>query len=275
MADSSMVALAIAVKISAILFPSSAFIPVAAEMSAVVGSSVRIYRGWPMQKQLTDDAQAGVTSISVIEAVGMVHNTTRWQYGVTTPLPEMTLYATLQTISGVQATTLSGTPVAGYLIAVELGGDNYVYTVTSTDTLGTILIALTSLIPGTTTDGISTLYFASQPVCRQVRVGQIATVQRVVRQQTQSFKINVWAPNPGLRDLVTSTIDAVLADTPFLFLSDGTGGRLLYGSNLVVDVSENAGIYRRELTYSVDYPTTRTEKDTTLVVGISQIEMEA
>jgi hypothetical protein len=66
----------------------------------------------------------------------------------------------------------------------------------------------------------------------------------------------VWCADPATRDAVGGAVDSALSGIDFLGLADGTSGRVRYLGSTVSDTWEDAALYRRELIYSVDYPTT-------------------
>jgi hypothetical protein len=88
-----------------------------------------------------------------------------------------------------------------------------------------------------------------------------------VRRQVQSFRIICWCPTPLLRDAVSSAIDLSLATIRFITLSDGTAARLIFSSSTVFDQSQDAILYRRDLIYSVEYATTLSALQPSMLFG--------
>lgn len=80
-----------------------------------------------------------------------------------------------------------------------------------------------------------------------------------MRRQEQGFRITAWCSAPGIRDATCTLIDAALAGIPFLALPDGSAGRLRYRGTATMDQSQDAALYRRDLIYTVEYPTTLTD----------------
>ena len=66
----------------------------------------------------------------------------------------------------------------------------------------------------------------------------------------------MWCPSPALRDLVAGLIDQALSDSNWLSLSDGTAGFVRMAHSKVFDQSQNANLYRRDIIYNIEYPTT-------------------
>jgi hypothetical protein len=85
--------------------------------------------------------------------------------------------------------------------------------------------------------------------------------------QEQGFQVSVWSPTPTLRDGAAQVIGGLLAQTSFLTLADGTGGRLRYRSTANYDADQASSIYRRDLSYDVEYGTTVTSNNPTMLFG--------
>ena len=64
-----------------------------------------------------------------------------------------------------------------------------------------------------------------------------------------------------------SRVDSDLARLTFLALPDNSQGRLTYKGTNVYDQSQNAMLFRRDITVSVEYSTISTEAGTPMVFG--------
>ncbi len=62
-------------------------------------------------------------------------------------------------------------------------------------------------------------------------------------------------------------IDAALAMMPFIAMPDGTAARLIYAGSTVFDQSQDAILYRRDLAYTVEYATTITALQPSMLFG--------
>ena len=69
-------------------------------------------------------------------------------------------------------------------------------------------------------------------------------------------------------DLRADVLDAAFAATPFLGLPDGSAARLAYVATTSFDQHEDAGLYRRDLVYSVEFPTTQTTTQPAMLFGV-------
>ena len=99
------------------------------------------------------------------------------------------------------------------------------------------------------------------------RVVTDAQVRQEVRRQEQGFRITCWCPNPATRDAAAGAIDQSLSGQRFISLPDGTSGRLTYAGNTVFDQSQNARLYRRDLTYNVEYATVISRTQPSMLFG--------
>ena len=64
-----------------------------------------------------------------------------------------------------------------------------------------------------------------------------------------------WCPTAATRDSSASAIDQSFAALSFIDLPDGSQGRLTYSGTSEFDQSRDALLYRRDLLYTVEYPT--------------------
>ncbi len=78
-----------------------------------------------------------------------------------------------------------------------------------------------------------------------------------LRRQTRLFEIGVWASGYARRDIAAAAIDAGLAAVSRLALVDGSVAVMTYDSSRQDDDQQQAGIYRRDLVYALNYATTQ------------------
>jgi len=145
---------------------------------------------------------------------------------------------------------------------------SYVYATQSGDTPETVAANLAS---SARTDWIVNLSGATLAIPGAgsvlVRVVADASVMQEVRRQEQGFRITCWCPTPTARDASASAIDLLLVSFQFINLADGSLGRLQYRGTLVFDQSQDALLYRRDLLYDVEYPTTVTALQPAMLFG--------
>ncbi|GAN79778.1 hypothetical protein [Acidocella aminolytica] len=249
MADISDVANALVSACAAAIYPGGA-------SASVTGANTRVYYGWPVAENLDNDGAAGIVNVSVFASTNMTKLTTRYpiDWGAMVTVPTVTLTATL---SG-QVITLGGTGGAGQNFGILAGNTAYIHSVTASDTPGTVAAAFAAALGavGVTASGDAITFPASLPVYA-ARVGAVGQWLGEMRRQEQGFLVTVFAPTPALRDATAAAIDGALAGVNWLTLADGSSGRLLYHSSRSDDKPGVATVWRRTLTYTVEYATTQ------------------
>jgi hypothetical protein len=249
MADESDVETALVGVIGGALYPSGLSGP-----CVVAGAACRIYRGWPVTAALDADLSGGTTNISVTATQGHSRNTSRWPdlwVPQTQTSPSLTA-----SVSGTSV-TFGGTTATGQVAAVIADAAWASWRLQGSDTpesvASTLAAALGSVRAATASGATLTVPGAIRLIAR-VEADQ-ATLH-LSRRQLQAFRVTAWCPDPATRDAIGSAVDSALSGIDFVGLADGTSGRLRYVGTTVSDRWEDATLYRRELTYTVDYPTT-------------------
>ena len=237
---------------------------------AVSGAICRIYRGWPTPAALDADLSAGRVNVSVAGVAGSARLTTRFpdQWSIPNPVQP----ALSAAVSGLVA-TFGGTASIGQLAALLVDGRAAVHRTAPGDTPASVAAALAAElvqvgVPAAAS-GASVAIAAARSVVARVTADQKAV--RETRRQQQHFAVTCWCADPATRDAIGSAIDGALSGIDFVGLADGSSGRLLFVASVTSDRWEDAVLYRRELTYSVDYATTITETQPAMIVGGSQI----
>lgn len=258
MADQSDVETALVTLVSAALYPNGT------NASSVPEADCRIYRGWPNAAALDSDLRAGIVNVTVFPGHGTGRVTTRYQQEWTANLVAPTLTAV---VSGLTI-SFGGSADLGQLAGILVGENVYPYRTQPGDTPASVaanlaaqaridqivqLSGATLIIPG-----------ASRLLARVVAD---AVARKEVRRQTQTFRITCWCPTPSLRDTVALAIDLTLAAVTFIDLPDDTQARLIYAGTTVVDQSQDALLYRRDLLYSIEYATVLAATQPTMLFG--------
>lgn len=246
MADQSDVETAVAALVAGFLYPNGT----AAE--SAVGFGCRVYRGWPQRVALDADLAAGLAHLSVVAGASGQRTTTRYpdEWRMTrhrTP----TLVAT----AAVGNVMFSGDAAVGQLAGVEVGGVAYVHRTVAGDTPTSVVAKLAAMLPGAGAVGAVLDLPGVLPLARVVAD---QTGSRETRRQLQAFRVVCWTATPGSRDVLASFVDGALSAVDFIGLTDGSAGRLRFVSSGLSDRARDAGVYRRDLLYSVDYATTLT-----------------
>lgn len=245
MADQSDVESVLVALAAAALYPNGTGI------ASVTGADCRIYRGWPNAAALDTDLRAGIVNVTVFPAQGG-RVTTRYQQEWAASPAAATLSAA---VSGHTA-SFGGSAGLGQLAGLLVDSRTYAYRTQPGDTPASVAANLASQVR---VDRIVQLSAAAVMVPGAgrllARVVADTPAQKEVRRQVQTFRITCWCPTPVTRDTSAVAIDQALADMPFIDLSDATQGRLIYAGTTVFDQSQDALLYRRDLTYSVEYAT--------------------
>ena len=247
-----------------VMLASEALYPSGTEESSVPGPVCRVYRGWPKAAALNADLAAGRINVTVFPSSSAMRNTTRYpDEWVTVPCsPALTV-----TVSGISV-TFGGAASFGQLAGVLVDGRSYAYRTTNSDTPASVAANIAALARADTIVALTlaTLTFQGAGDV-QARVVADASGLMEVRRQIQSFRIICWCPTPLLRDATAAAIDSSLATTRFITLSDDSAARLIFAGTTVFDQSQNAMLYRRDLVYTVEYATTVTGLQPSMLFG--------
>jgi hypothetical protein len=264
MADQSDVEAALVGVIGGALYPSGLSGP-----CAVPGAVCRIYRGWPVPAALDADLAAGYSNVSVSPVSGHTVNTTRWPDAWIAPAQAA---PTLTASVAGDSVTFAGTAAVGQVAAVIADAAWAARRTQAGDTPEIVAAGLGQLLA--TVRGVS-VAGATMTVPGAVRLtARVEADQpslRLARRQAQAFNVTIWCADPATRDAVGSAVDSAVAGIDFIGLADGTSGRLRYLSSDVSDRWEDATLYRRALTYSVDYPTSIAQDLPRMAVGSTRV----
>ena len=235
----------------------------------VLGSSIRVYRGWPPSSALNADLANGVVNVSIFSIADDTRNTTRWglSESIVPGISTLTIVATHGSV------TVGGMPAVGQLVGLIVNNDSFSYRVQIGDGVAAVAAQLASLVrvshPCMQNGAVLTIPNASRLIARAVAD---ATVQTEWARQEQGFRVSIWAPNPSARDVVCSAVTGGLAQITFLNLADGSAGRLRYRKTAAHDDDQSAKLYRRDLIYSVEYGTTVTSDSPSFLFGDAAID---
>ena len=242
---------------------------------SVVGVDVKIVTGIPVKKTLDEYLNAGKAFVSINSIERMDRNVTRYSkewhtISVDTATIGVGIARTDVSDYGV---TLTGTITAGQLVVLQLGATVYTHAVLVTDTLDSIATALAALIPGGSAVANVISFSTLEKVTGGVSVSAIAA-QEIKRQQ-KIFCVSIWSPTNEFRDTLGEAIDLHLSDIERFVLPDDFYARIIYTGTIDRDGFQVHRLYKRELDYSIEYPTTRTKTFNTLVVTELQLEDNA
>ena len=238
------------------------------------GNPLRLYRGWPVSTRLVEGVRAGHTHVTVFADTAMARNTTRYlaqDFALSPPAPPTLLLRAIDNLL-----TVNGEPAAGYLCGVLLGplgsGVGYSYRVLDGDTCEDVAGALAGQIDGATLEGVVVTMPTDIAVARVV---QDVTSAIEVRRQDQVFRLCFWSPSPQIRDVVVAAADVAMARLSRITLASGWSVYVRYHGTRVEDASGQAEVWRRDLMFSVEYPTAATTTTTQMLFGYVEVGPKA
>lgn len=245
--------------------------------SAIAGPdgpvTCRVYRGMPNAPALEADLARGVMHASVFAEPHPVKNVTRYprEWREVTPVP-----ATLSVTVAGTAATFGGVCAAGQLAGVAVDGAIFPYAVQQADTPPTVASNLAALVRAAgwlvTYQGSTLAVPGATRLVARVVAGGIAL--RELKRQVQTFRVSLWCPDPATRDEAAALIDRGLAAPQFVALADGASARLRFAGAETTDRSIDAGLYRRDLLYEAEYPTTEAAMTPAMLFGVGGIEAD-
>ena len=261
MPDRANVEQALAALISTIVYPSGV------DVAGLIETGCRIYRGWPVPRLLEEELAQGVVHVSVQPVGGTTRDRTR--YG-----SDWQGFSPAATLSGVvngDVVTFSGTGGPGHVAGVRVDGHAYSYRMRSGDSTALVAAALAEQVradrPAVAVG--SDLYVVAG-LGLLVRVVTDGVGGRELRRQSAVFRITFWCPDPATRDLVVAAVDSSMAGALFIDVG-GWACRLQLSGESSTDEGSAGGVWRRDLLYSVEYPTTASETLSAMLFGIADV----
>ncbi len=268
MADQSDVENALAALVANALYPQGSAAP------GVVTPLCRVYRGYPVPSSLDADLAAGIVNISVAATAAGMKNVTRypriWQD--VAPVTQTLTVA----VKGLYA-TFAGTCAAGQLAGIMVDDQAFSYAVQATDSPATVASNLAAQIraAGWIVDYEGSMLAMPTALRVKARVVAGVTALKELRRQVQEFSISFWCPDPATRDEVVPVVDVALTTPLFMPLADGSYGRVRFEQTVTEDKTGEASLYRRNLVYDVEYPTTLTQMSPAMLFGTLAVSVNA
>jgi hypothetical protein len=262
MADISDVEQAVTDLVTSSLYPEGGSQP------SIVGVLCRIYRGWPNAATLNADLSDGAVNVTIASDNDSGRTTTRylprWQHTRTDPGAN---------ISAVDHTiTIAGSPAAGDVVGVIIDGVPCAVRVQTGDSPELVASNLAQLIQSkkmASVQGARITVPGAASITARVVCDSPATFES--RRQEKDLRITCWCPAPSVRDAVAAAIDAGINQIVFLPLPDPAQARIIYRNTANYDQAQNAMLYRRDLIYTVEYPTLITNQQPSMLFGASDL----
>ncbi|MBO9539678.1 hypothetical protein J7643_03700 [bacterium] len=230
--------------------------------SAIEGLShlAIVYPGWPTQANLQDVVGKGIQSHVSVYALPGERNTTRFAQAMAI---ERAPVVSLTASTGPGVVSFGGTVSGDHNVAVRMDrASPIVYGVPAGTTLANAALGVADAINGAMIPGIvasangAVVTVSGSPAPRlDVIIGGTGSLIRLLRQQEKHFMVTVWAPGPDVRETLAEAIDDRLGTMDRLPLSDFPG-RIRYQSTYEEEPQDRLQVFRRSLTYSVEWART-------------------
>lgn len=87
------------------------------------------------------------------------------------------------------------------------------------------------------------------------------------KRQDRCFQISIWCATPHQRESLTDLLDSALSNINRLSLADGSTGNMHYSHSFTTDMLEKENIYRYDLYYNIEFPTTLSAVDPVVIAN--------
>ena len=261
MADQSDVEIAIQSIIASALYPNGT------SEASVIGNICRVYRGTPSAPALSADIRSGILNITVM-AQSAVKNTTRYPRDWKTVAPVQT---SLSVTVSRDTISFNGKCALGQLVGIMINGQVYTYAVQAIDSPATVASNIAQIIgtAGWIVEYAGHTITTPGAYLISARVVAGAFALQEIKRQSQEFQISLWCPDPNSRDAVAPLIDEALSEVNFIALNDGSSARISFSGSEVSDQVSDATLFKRELSYLVEYPTIISQITPAMLFGIN------
>jgi hypothetical protein len=268
MADISDVMDALRASVALAIYPNGSGQPsvLPPPAASTAPSPARIYCGWPNSAKLDSDMAAGIANVSIFPKTGMTRNTTRYQLGWE---DSIIVPATITASVTNSTANYAGSGGVRQIAGIRSNGVAYAHVASAADTPSTVAAALAAQVPGAVLSGASVTVPGAVDV--EARVVGFNTAAMETRRQVQELMIAFWTPTPSLRHAAAALVDVALSQLEFLPLADGSNGRLLYVGDFIDDMVSKDAMWRRDLYYTVEFPTVVVQVQPTMLWGLTAL----
>jgi hypothetical protein len=227
-------------------------------MPSVTTRQISIEQGFPIRTQEDVDMDAGYSHV-YIYPTNKERVVTKFQrdfQGLTKTASTLTATVLNNTV------TIGGTVSTPQAMMVISNGIGYGYQVQTLDTLTTIATALALLIPNATSLG--TVITITQSNSLIARVATNYTAAAEISRVERVFSIYVISPSPTDRATILNAVDVFMKLNFRIVGSDNFYMLLFYQDQPVTDMLEHEEVFKGQLDYMVQYPTTVTNNYTSI-----------
>lgn len=256
MADISDVEDALVDMASGMLYPNGILQP-----PVVSGiDTIKVYAGWAIPPVLEADIKNNISHVTIFPS-NPGRNTTRFpqdwhEKNITPATITLTVAGDTVTVGGTVTT-----PQSCMIIVNKIG---YAYQILSSDTLDTIATALAALIPNSVSSG--SLITISGAFSIVARVTQHGVGIKEIKRQEVMINIIVWSNSRENRTAIGSVIEIGFGKlSRFLLPTDNFWAPIVYsGLKEHDELQKTFAVYRRDLMFKIEYPSTIQENYPTI-----------
>ena len=261
MADQAAVEQALTEAVAGAVFPGGA--------GPAVGLGVvcRVYRGVPVTAALEADLVRGIAHVTVQPVVGSVRDRTRYGSEWIGGAPACPLVADTDG----ERVLFRGDAGPGMVAGVRVDGGAYAWRVTEACSAGVVAAVLADLVRV-----VRPAQLSGSTVRFPGGVGVLGRTAcdgqggQEVRRQRETFRVTLWCPTPSVRDRLGAFVDLSLAGVAFLDVG-GWGCRVRGVGSSVGDDGAVVRSFRRELLYTVEYPTVQPVDLPSMLFGVGSV----
>lgn len=228
---------------------------------------VRVFTEWPTMERFAVESAAGGVNVAIYTMPNVTKLTSRFQRS---PIVASRVPTTITGTVSNNTVCFNGVGTAGQIVGVAVGSTGYSLRLQDGQDSTQIAATFAEMIPGASSQSGILGDLAAKPT---FEAGGDYTLITEVRRQSQRIVVSVWAGDPASRDAVGAITSAAMADLWFLQLPLGiTTEPPLYRGVSFPQMDEKVGVFRREETFDIEYPTVRVEVvPTVLFAGIAGI----
>lgn len=232
-------------------------------------NNIYIYAGWPNPDKLERDIKANNNHVSIFPQSKGRNMTKFRETWHEKSINDATLFLT---VSG-NTVTITGTVTLPQTCVVIVNKLAYPYIVVEGDTLNSIAQSLTNLIPNASAiDNVITINNAYQIIGRVVVAG---TSVKEIKRQEIAFNIITWSNTRNNRTLVSEVIENSLGEISRILLpADNYWASINFvGPQDHDEFQKTFAIYRRDLIFTIEFPTTIEREFFTIAQPVTNTEL--
>ena len=222
-------------------------------ISIFVNDNEKLYTRWRSPYVISVDADVGLSAtVSGTSLLGGQDSPITAASGTVTFLGEVTGGARM--IGFIGNIPVAFTPASGIVLSSVASG--FVTEINSSAASGIVTASASGNVVTIVANGSGA---SGNVIGLSLQIGGTGFVKQEQRRQRRQFTIDIWAPNNALRALFADAIDNYIATQDFIGpLTDQQDeyARIYYTRTIQTDKEMRHGIFRRILTYEIEYQTT-------------------